>query len=69
MAQKKALIKACLKKVNSMASNATNLRNSALAKLKEFQQLGYPKSILKQICNYVATTTGNGKWINIRNDM
>ena len=66
MGQKKALVKACLRKVHTMASNEGNLRTSAMCKLTEFIRLGYPEPILKQICNYIATTTGKGIWIDIR---
>ena len=66
MGQKKALVKACLRKVHTMASNEGNLRTSAMYKLMEFIRLGYPEPILKQICNYIATTTGKGVWIDIR---
>ena len=38
-------------------------------KLEEFKRLGYPIPMLKQMCNYIATTTGNGTWINIRNNI
>jgi hypothetical protein len=69
MGQKKALVKACLRKVHTMASNEGNLRNSAMHKLKEFINLGYPKPILKQMCNYIASTTGKGIWIDIRNTL
>jgi hypothetical protein len=69
MGQKKALVKSCLRKVHNMASNSENLKKSAIHKLKEFLALEYPKPILKQICNYIATTTGNGTWIKIRNNL
>ena len=67
MGQKKALVKACLRKVHNMASNDQVRTMSAIHKLQEFIDLEYPKPILKQMCNHVATTTGNGIWLDIRN--
>ena len=52
-----------------MASDRENMRQSARNKLEEFKRLGYPIPMLKQMCNYIATTTGNGTWINIRNNI
>jgi len=67
--QKKALVKACLRKVHNMASDERALKASAETKLREFEDLAYPVPVLKQMCNYIATTTGNGVWINVRNKM
>ena len=69
VAQKKALVKACLRKVNDMASNDRVMMESAKHKLQEFRRLEYPVAVLKQICNYIATTTGNRRWIHIRNGL
>ena len=69
VAQKKALVKACLRKVNDMASNDRVMMESAKHKLQEFRRLEYPVAVLKQVCNYIATTTGNRRWIHIRNGL
>ena len=65
--QKKAVIVACLRKVQFMASDKGILTHSALKKLEEFRQLGYPCGMLKRACAKVGTTSGEGTWIGIRN--
>ena len=66
-AQKRAVLVACLKKINLMASDKGILTYSALMKLEEFRKLRYPVHLLRKVCAQVATTTGEGAWIGIRN--
>ena len=66
MVQKRATLTACLRKVESMASNTELLKQSAMAKIREFQRLAYPNSILKGVCTFLAATTGNDAWITVR---
>ena len=67
--QKRATLTACLKKVNNMACNDTVLYASAMDKLKEFHNLGYPRPLLKTACAYVAAATNNRRWLDVRDDI
>ena len=69
VSQKKALLKACLGKIQNMSSDKKALRISARDKIKEFMKLGYPTQILRQTCNYLGASTGEGTWITIRDDI
>ena len=64
--QKRATLTACLKKTEKMASNKQVFILSALKKLNEFQMLKYPNSILKGACTFLAATTGNGAWMDVK---
>ena len=64
--QKRATLTACLKKTEKMASNKHVFIDSACNKIKEFQDLAYPKSILKGACTSLAATTGNGAWMGVK---
>ena len=64
--QKRATLTACLKKTQKMASNKHVFISSACNKISEFQQLGYPKSILSGACTFLAATTGNGAWMSVK---
>ena len=66
-AQKRALITMMMQKVQRMTSDREALRESALQKLEEFRQLGYPRGLLRGVCNFMGATTGNGGWITVRN--
>ena len=65
--QKRAILTACLRKVQKMASNRELLIKSGMTKIREFQKLAYPNSILKGVCTFLAATTGNDAWIAVRN--
>ena len=64
--QKRAILTACLRKVQKMASTRELLINSGRSKIREFQKLAYPNSILKGVCTFLAATTGNDAWIAVR---
>ena len=66
-AQKRALITMMMQKVQRMTSDREALRDSALQKLEEFRRLGYPRGLLRGVCNFMGATTGNGGWITVRN--
>ena len=65
--QKRAVLVACLRKIHHMANDIGGLHFSAIKKLKEFENLDYPVSMLKNACNRLGATTGEGAWIGIRN--
>ena len=64
--QKRAILTACLRKVQKMASTRELLIHSGRSKIREFQKLAYPNSILKGVCTFLAATTGNDAWIAVR---
>ena len=64
--QKRATLTACLKKTEAMASNKYVFFNSAVNKIREFQNLAYPNTILKGACTFLAATTGNGAWMDVK---
>ena len=64
--QKRALLTACLKKVNAMASDRDTLYMSAMAKLREFHQLGYPYGMLVAACNFVGASMAERRWLDVR---
>ena len=49
-----------------MASEPELLEFSGLAKAKEFLNLKYPRHVVKAACNYMAASTGERAWLNIR---
>ena len=51
-----------LMKVQFYASDAMQLRVSAVAKLREYQRLKYPMGILRHVCGVVAFQTGIDDW-------
>ena len=65
-AQKRAVLTSCLLKVHKMASNKELLVRSALAKLREFASLRYPRHMLKAACTYMAASRGERVWLDIR---
>ena len=67
--QKKAVLKACLKKVHKMASDNTALRASAINKLQEFGRLKYPYKLLWTMCTTLGVETRNPTWFDVRDDM
>ena len=64
--QKRATLTACLKKTENMASTMEMFKLSALNKIREFQRLRYPNSILKGACTFLAATTGSGAWMDVK---
>ena len=61
--QKRRTLVATLQKVAAMASNEKEMVNSAMAKLREFADLGYPASVRKDACCRVASSGGGAIWI------
>ena len=66
---KRQVLFSTLQKVNRMASDAQQLRISAASILHEFQQLSYPKGILKFMCAILARDSNNRVWLDIRDSM
>ena len=64
--QKRATLTACLKKVQSMASDTGALNRSAIQKLDEFRRLHYPTAVLRGVCSYMASVSGQYEWVKIR---
>ena len=64
--QKRATLMACLKKVQRLASDNEMLKTSAIAKLQEFKDRGYPRSIRTYVCAVLARDTGNTTWFRVR---
>ena len=67
--QKRATLVACLRKVHKMASDRRRLYQSAMHKLREFQDLAYPTSMLRAACNLLAASTGERTWLGVRNSI
>ena len=68
-AQKRALLTARLRKVQQMASDPDMLYQSGLAKVREFQAIRYPIPMLRAACNYLAASTGERTWLNVRDTL
>ena len=64
--QKRAVIMACMQKVQRMASDKKAIYDSAVQKMAEFARLEYPISVLRGVCTYMAATTAEYEWINVR---
>ena len=64
--QKRAVIMACMQKVQRMASAKEAIYDSAVQKMAEFPRLEYPISVLRGVCTYMAATTAEYEWINVR---
>ena len=67
--QKKAVLKACLKKVHYMASDNNVLEYSAYQKLQEFSNLKYPSKLLWTMCTTMGVQTRNPTWFEVRDAM
>ena len=52
------LVMGTLKKVATKANSEKEMMNSAMAKLREFADLGYPASVRKDACCRVASSFG-----------
>ena len=57
--RKQAVITASLRKVAKMASDNHKMVPSAFQKIQEFLNVGYPPKLLRKLCAYIGTTTGN----------
>ena len=68
---KRATMLAALKKVEKMASDNDELEFSALAKCKEFLNLGYPSWRYPEtyMCGYLHYFTKNRRWLKVRNKL
>jgi hypothetical protein len=64
--QKRAVLTACLKKVHQHASDKDALIQSAFCKLREFEQLLYPRHMLKAACTFLAVSLQCRTWFDIR---
>ena len=64
--QKRATLKACLRKVQQQASDPAAMGTSALEKITEFRRIRYPESVLWKACNYLGASSGNRTWITVR---
>ena len=60
--QKISVLTATLKKVDFMASDRSEKLMSALDKLREFQNLGYPARVRKHACAIMAEERDNIVW-------
>ena len=67
--QKRALLTTCLKKVHKMASSSQLLVSSGLAKVREFLKLEYPVYVVKAACGYMAASTGERAWLDVRDQI
>ena len=63
---KRATMMATLRKVHKMASNNKMLTDSAIAKLNEFRDLGYPQGIRKFMCAILARDNHSTYWRYVR---
>jgi len=60
--QKRSTLIATLKKVDSMAGNKSERFESAMHKLREFADLGYPVKVRQYACYRVGRETGQTIW-------
>ena len=68
-AVKRGVINATLKKVQLMASDRRALYHSAIQKLAEFFNLGYPRRMLWTACTTLGVQSREPTWFDIRDDM
>ena len=64
--QKRAVLMACLRKVQTMASDADALLASATQKVAEFTRLSYPRKLLWTACTTMGVTTRHPAWFRAR---
>ena len=67
--QKRAVLMACLQKVQKMASDGAALRMSAQQKLAEFSNLCYPRKMLWTACTTMGVSTHHTMWFRIREQL
>jgi predicted GIY-YIG superfamily endonuclease len=65
-AQKRAVLMACLLKVDKMASDDAALVSSAAQKLAEFTRLCYPRKMLWTACTTMGVKTRHRAWFQVR---
>ena len=63
--QKRSTLIATLKKVDRMAGNKSERFVSAMHKLKEFADLGYPVRVRQYACYRVERETGQRIWLAV----
>ena len=63
--QKWSTLVATLKKVNFMAGDGKELMESAMEKLREFADLGYPVQVRKSACYRVGREVERTEWIMV----
>ena len=64
--QKRAILTACLRKVHTMASDKEVLATSATYKIQEFLRLQYPPQMVRAACTYLAASTAEKTWLDVR---
>ena len=64
--QKRAVLMACLQKVQKMARDGAALQLSASQKLAEFSNLRYPRKMLWTACTTMGVTTRDTAWFRVR---
>ena len=52
-----------------MASDKRALEASGFVKVQEFLNLKYPKPVVKAACGYMAASTGERAWLNVRDEI
>ena len=67
--QKRAVLMACLQKVQKMASDYDALRSSAIQKVAEFAALNYPRKMLWTACTTMGVTTRSTAWFRVREQL
>ena len=67
--QKRATLTVCLRKVQRMASDRDALESSGRDKIREFVDLGYPRRMLKAICNFLGASTRERGWFDVRDSI
>ena len=65
--QKFGVLMGVLKKVESMASDGTQLRRGAAAKMNEFRRLGYPARVLRTACfkMHAGSASDSFNWLDV----
>jgi hypothetical protein len=63
--QKRSTLIATLKKIDAMAGNKSERFESAMHKLKEFADLGYPTKVRQYACHRVGRETGQSIWFGV----
>lgn len=67
--QRFGVLMGVLKKVETMASDGTQLRRGAAAKMTEFMKLGYPTRVLRTACFKMHAGSASGDWIDVARSM
>ena len=63
---KKSTLMACLRKVETMASDSHALTRSAWMKMAEFLRLGYPLKVLWNACTTMGVRSRDPAWFKVR---